>query len=102
MLHHLVLFRFKESLEATERDDVLGQAARLGDIPSVRRLSVKSLLNPSDPAYRSHIWNEFEHALIIEFDDEAGLYAYQKDESHVRFAREIRERTERIRVVDFV
>jgi len=102
VIHHLVLFRFKEGLESTEREYVLGQAARLGDIPSVRRLAVTSLLDPSDSAYRSHIWDEFEHALIIEFDDEPGLYAYQKDEFHVRFAREIRERTEGIRVVDFV
>ena len=102
MLHHLVLFRLKEGLESTQREYVLRQAAKLGDIPSVRRLSVKSLLEPSDPAYRSHIWDEFDHALLIEFDDEAGLYAYQKDEFHVQFAREIRERTAQIRVVDFV
>lgn len=102
MLHHIVLFTLKDELEPADREYILGQAAKLAGIDSVQRLSVTALLDPKDPAYANHIWNEFQHALIIEFADEAGLYAYQKDPFHTAFAREIRERAARIRVVDFV
>jgi hypothetical protein len=102
VLHHIVLFTLKDEIKPEDRDYILGQARKLDSIDSVRRLSVTSLLDPSDAAYRNHIWDEFQHALLIEFDDEEGLQAYQKDAFHAQFAREIRERADRIRVIDFV
>jgi hypothetical protein len=98
----MMLFSLKDTIEDADRDYILGQAARLADIASVRRLDVARLLDPADPAYKTHIATDFDYALLIDFDDEAGLYAYQKDPFHVVFAKEIRERVSGLKVMDFV
>jgi hypothetical protein len=102
MLRHMVLFSLKDSIDGSDRDYILGQAAKLADISSVRTLAVGRLLDPSDPGYKSHIAADFGYALLIDFDNEDGLYAYQKDPFHVLFAKEIRARASALKVMDFV
>ena len=102
MIHHIVLFTLREDLAEADRKSILAQAEALAEVPSVRSLRVGSLLDPEDPGYRSHIWADFSHALLVEFENEPALYAYQSDPLHMVFAKAIRERVSTIRVIDMV
>ncbi len=101
MLRHMVLFSLKPEVETNERDVLFEQIEKLSDIGSVRRLAIGSLLDPKDPAYRDHMSRDYEYALLIEFDDEEGLYAYQKEPYHVEVGKEIRRHVNAITVMDF-
>ncbi len=101
MLRHMVLFDLKPEIGPDERDDLFGQLKKLSEIESVRTLAIGRLLEPSDPTYRDHMTSDYGYALLIDFDDEAGLYAYQKEPDHVGVAEEIRKRVSTIKVMDF-
>jgi hypothetical protein len=45
---------------------------------------------------------DFDWCLSMEFDDDAGLYAYQQDPHHMTVAQEIRKRVSTVKVLDFV
>jgi hypothetical protein len=102
MLRHMVLFNLKPDVAASERDALFDQVRKLSDIGSVRSLAITRLLEPADPEYRGHMSSDFGYALLIEFDDEAGLYAYQKEPDHVTVGQEIRKHVSAIKVMDFV
>ena len=102
MIRHIVLFNLKPDLEAADRDWLFGQIQGLGKIASARRLAINKLLDPREGWYKERISAEYAWALTMEFDDEDGLYAYQKDPQHVTVAAEIRKRVTNIKVVDFV
>jgi hypothetical protein len=98
----MVLFSLKPDLPETGREALFSRILELGTIPSVRKIEVGPRLRPSADWYRDHMSTEYGWALLADFEDETGLYAYQKDPLHVEVAREIRERVDRITVMDFV
>ena len=102
MIQHIVLFDFKAEVQPSDRDWLLSQARKLTGIDSVRRLSVGKLLDPREEWYRRRMAADYPYALSVEFDDEDGLYVYQKDPFHVTFAQELRSRASAVRVMDFV
>ncbi len=102
MIRHMVLFTLKDDIEENDRSYILGQAKKLAGIESVRRLEVGTLLDAKDEGYKERMWSDFQNALLIDFDDEDGLETYQKDPFHVVFAKELRERSSAVKVVDFV
>lgn len=102
MIRHMVLFTLKDDIEETDRAYIFGQAKKLAGIESVRRTEVGTLLDPKIEGYKERMWRDFQNALLIDFDDEDGLDAYQTDPFHVVFAKEIRERSSAVKVVDFV
>jgi len=102
MIRHLVLFSLRPEIGATEIDDLFDEIRKLGGIPAVRRIETGTLLDPRDPGYRNHMSADFRYALLADFDDEDGLYAYQRDPSHIAVAGEIRKRVSVIKVIDFV
>lgn len=101
MLRHMVLFNLKPEIGPDERDHLFGQVQKLSEIESVRTLAIGKLLEPSDDTYRDHMTSDYGYALLIDFDDEAGLYAYQKEPYHVGVGQEIRKRVSTIKVMDF-
>lgn len=102
MIRHMVLFNLRDDIGDSDREQLFGQIRGMSAIPSVRRIRTGTLLDPSEPSYRSHMSSDFSHALLADFEDEAGLYAYQKDAMHVKVAGEIRKRVSSIKVIDFV
>jgi hypothetical protein len=102
MIRHMVLFTLKDDIEDSDKEYILGQAAKLADVDTVLKFEIGALLDPTNADYKSRIWSDFENALLIDFEDEAGLIAYQVDPFHVVFAKEIRERVSALKVVDFV
>ena len=81
MICHVVLLRLRDEVGADKSDWILQQARELlGSIPGVRNLIVGMGIKP-----------DYSHpiCLVMEFDDEAALQAYQVHPEHVRFRDEI-------------
>src|SRR5437868_2294930 len=102
MIRHIVIFNFKPEINQTDREWLFSQMYGLARIPSVRQFAVGKLLEPREEWYKARLWTDFSWALTVEFDDEAGLYAYQQDPIHVAVAQEIRKRVSGAKVMDFV
>lgn len=81
MICHVVLVRLRDGLGQEREDRFLAEAREvLGPIPGVRDLRVGRNL-------RSGSGHPF--ALVMDFDDEAALEAYQVHPEHQRFLVEI-------------
>ncbi len=83
MICHVVLIRLKPEISSADTGAFIAQAKEtLGPIPGVRDLRVGEGLGVK--AERSH-----PLALVMEFDDDAALEAYQVHSEHQRFVHEI-------------
>jgi len=82
MIAHVVLFRPRAHLPATERAR-LGAAfsEALREIPSIRRASVGARVLHGR-GYEALMRTNYSHAAILEFDDVAGLRAYLEHPAH--------------------
>jgi hypothetical protein len=96
------MFNVKPEILDSDRDWLFSQIQSLGQLSSVRRLQLGRLLSPTEEWYRPKLAMDFEWALTMEFEDEEGLYRYQKDPLHVTVAQEIRKRVSAIKITDFV
>ena len=94
MLHHIVLFAFKDSVPAAERaallDAIRGLRAR---VPSLRSLDVDENLSPARA-------QGYTHVLLETFDDRAGLAAYASHPEHVPVGARIRDAVSQLLAVD--
>ncbi|MGH9333885.1 MAG: Dabb family protein [Vicinamibacteria bacterium] len=86
MICHVVLIRLKEGAGDSEGTKLLEQARRLlGPIPAVRNLRLgRGLGKKAEVSY--------PYALIMDFEDEAALEAYQVHPDHQRFVSEVVDR----------
>ena len=102
MIRHVVLFSFKPDLDPADREWIIGQVQGIRRIPSVRNFAFGRLLEPAEEWYKPRMCTDYDLCVTLEFDDEAGLYAYQNDPYHVVVAQEVRKRVTAIKVSDFV
>jgi len=82
VIAHLVLFRPRGELSASEREslaDAFGAALR--EIPSVRRAQVGRRFTHGR-GYEQLMRVNYEYAAVLEFDDAAGLLAYLEHPAH--------------------
>jgi stress responsive alpha/beta barrel protein len=80
---HVVLFSPRSDLSDSDRAavlDSLTKAAR--EIPSIRRLRIGRRIKHSLPGYEQAMRDDYEYAVVIEFDDVAGLKAYLQHPAH--------------------
>lgn len=83
MISHIVLIRLKDNVSDQEAGSFLRTAKELlGEIPGVRNLRVGRGIGVKADA--SHPF-----ALVMDFDDDAALDAYQVHPDHQRFVKEI-------------
>ena len=83
MLHHFVLLRLKADITPQQTDAFIDKAREvLGPIPGVQNLRVGFGIGMKSE--RSH-----PIALIMDFEDETALEAYQVHPEHQRFVKEI-------------
>lgn len=82
MITHLVLFRPRAGLAASDRQR-LADALRVAvmTIPSVRHVRVGRRVTHGRP-YEQLMRTDYTHAAVIEFDDLAGLQAYLSHPAH--------------------
>ena len=83
MIAHIILFTPRSDLADSDRQRVLeGLQAAAVDIPSVRRLRVGRRVVHGRPGYEQAMRDNFEYAVIVEFDDVDGLTSYLSHPSH--------------------
>jgi hypothetical protein len=83
MIHHVVLIRLKKGLGERDGANLLERARQLLEpIPVVRNFRLGRGLGKKAEV-------DFPYALIMDFDDEAALEAYQVHPDHQRFVREV-------------
>jgi Stress responsive A/B Barrel Domain len=83
MIVHVVLFSPRPDLSAGDRAALLGaleSAAK--NIPSIKRLKVGKRVKHSLPGYEQMMRDDYEFAVIIEFDDVEGLKSYLQHPAH--------------------
>lgn len=102
MIRHIVMFNLNPATEESNREGLFGQIRGLSAIDSVRSLAIGQVLKPRDEEYRARMSGDFQYALLIDFDDEFGLEAYQKDPHHTKVAGAIRALASGVTVTDFV
>ena len=102
MIRHIVFMNMKPEVTDSARESLFEQIRGLSQISSVRRLEIGKLLDAREDWYKERIAKDFGWALIIEFDDEDGLYTYQHHPIHVTVAPEIRRHASGVKIVDFV
>lgn len=84
MVFHVVLFRPKAGISATERAAMFSAlTSAASDIPSVRRFHVGNRITHGRP-YEHVMEQNYPFAAVIEFDDLAGLQAYLNHPQHER------------------
>ena len=83
MIVHVVLFSPKPDLSPSDRTAVLDALQRAAkNIPSIKRLRVGKRVKHSLPGYEQMMRDDYEYAVIIEFDDVEGLKSYLEHPAH--------------------
>jgi hypothetical protein len=83
MIAHVILFEPKADMAPADRQNVLDAlASAAAGIPSVRGLRVGRRVRHGRPGYEQMMQQDFEYAVIAEFDDVAGLTAYLAHPKH--------------------
>ena len=83
MISHVVLIRLKSDVDPPTAERFLGEAREvLGPIPGVRNLRVGRGMGIKADV-------DYPYGLVMEFEDEAALEAYQVHPEHQRFVKEI-------------
>ncbi|PWD99843.1 Dabb family protein [Marinilabilia rubra] len=87
MIKHIVLFKFKENLEESEKSQRLEKIktdleALISKVETLKKMEVGLNCNPDE---------KYDLALISEFDSMEGLKAYAVHPEHVKAGSSIRE-----------
>lgn len=83
MICHVVLIRLKPEISSTDADAFIAEAGKiLAPIPGVRNLRVGRGLGVKAE-------KDYPIALVMEFDDDAALDAYQVHPEHQRFVSDV-------------
>jgi stress responsive alpha/beta barrel protein len=92
MITHVILFKPRPELTAGERDGLLKtlEGAAAG-IPSIRRIRLGARVRHGRPGYEQMMKEDFEYAVIIEFDDLQALGAYLAHPQHAAIGKHFSE-----------
>jgi hypothetical protein len=83
MIVHVVLFSPKPDLSAADRAALLDAVATASkNIPSIKRLRLGRRVKHSLPGYEQMMRDDYEFALMLEFEDLAGLKSYLQHPAH--------------------
>ena len=90
MVAHVILFRPRATLSASERDallDALQQAIK--DIAAIKRLFIGKRILLNRPGYEKQMAEHYEYSAILEFDSEADLRNYLDHPAHADLGRRL-------------
>ena len=83
MIVHIVMFQPRADLDTATRDKLLEEIATAStSIPSVRRMRLGRRTKHNRPGYEQAMTTDYDYALIVEFDDQAGLIEYLQHPAH--------------------
>lgn len=102
MIVHVVLFEPRADLPADARRQVLDDLqAAATTIPGVRRFRVGRRITHGLPGYEQAMRERYQYAVIIEFDDRAGLEGYLHHPAHESIGRHFATSAARALAYDF-
>lgn len=83
MIVHVVLFSPRPDLSDSDRAALVAALESASKyIPSIKRLRIGKRVKHSLPGYEQMMRDDYEYAVIIEFDDVEGLKAYLQHPAH--------------------
>ena len=84
MISHVVLFRPRATLTATERAKLIeALRAAVSGIPTIQRATIGKRILLNRPGYETQMAEHYEYSAILEFDSEADLRAYLDHPAHI-------------------
>ena len=85
MISHIVLFKPGPGVGRAERTAILENvSAAIAQCPTVRGCRVGRRVRHGLPGYEEQMREDYQYALILEFDDLAGLESYLRHPAHAR------------------
>lgn len=101
MLCHLVLFRPRVSLTPAERRSLIDTLeSALREIPAIRGARVGTRVTLGC-GYERLMREDYPFAVILEFDDAAGLRAYLQHPAHDRLGAQLYEYADAVLIYDY-
>jgi hypothetical protein len=83
MIAHVVLLQPRAGLSEAERRDALAALAHTASlVPKIRRFRIGRRVRHGLPGYEQQMAQDYEFALIIEFDDLDALAGYLRAPAH--------------------
>jgi len=83
LIVHVVLFEPRQDLTPSERIKLLADLREAAvAIPAVRRFRIGARIQHGLAGYEQAMRADYRYAVIVEFDDRAGLEAYLRDPAH--------------------
>lgn len=102
MIVHVVLFSPRADLSDADRTAILDAVTAAGrEIPSIKRLRIGKRVKHSLPGYEQMMSDDYEFAVIIEFDDVAGLKSYLQHPAHIAAGRHFTTSASRALAYDY-
>ena len=80
MITHTVFFRLKHEKGSVEEKTLIQKALELGSISTVRNLRYVKEISPK---------NDFDHGLVMEFEDQNGYDTYNNHPDHQNFVQNV-------------
>ena len=102
MIAHIVMIHPRADLERAALAAAVADlrtAAR--EIPSIRQLRIGRRIRHGLPGYEQSMSRDFSYAVIIEFDDQAGLEEYLQHPSHAALSRHFSTAAEQALAYDY-
>lgn len=88
MIAHIVLFRPRADLGEDGRAAILAALARARrEIPSIRRFRIGRRVRHGMPGYEQGMAEDYEFAVLLEFENVEGLRAYLANPAHTEAGR---------------
>jgi hypothetical protein len=103
VIAHIVLFRPRAALSASERDALLDALQHvITDIAAIKRSFIGKRILLDRPGYEKQMAEHFEYSAILEFDSEADLRGYLDHPSHGELGRRLFSAAEAVLAYDFI
>ena len=103
MISHVVFFRPRTTLTATERASLIeALRAAVSGIPSIQRATIGKRILLNRPGYETQMAEHFEYSAILEFATEAELRSYLDHPAHLDLGRLLFTAAEAVLAYDFV
>ncbi len=95
MIRHIVMVKLPEEGRSEALDTIAaGMAPLPGKLPQIKYMDVGPNISPSPKAH--------DLAIVLDFEDEAGLGVFAADPDHKDVVTYIRSKAEAISIVDYV
>jgi hypothetical protein len=102
VISHVVLFRPRPTLTATERATLIeALRAAVSGIPTIQRATIGTRILLNRPGYETQMAEHFEYSAVLEFSSEADLRSYLDHPAHLDLGRLLFTAADAVLAYDF-